>query len=252
MAWELIVRPEKTWIGFANVMGSEGFILLINALMVKVSMPSTSEQQLESLGLGVVSLMIGCCIWNFGCWTTYVTLAVRAKVKRLRATQPELPAKKVTDSLPQSPVQSREDSYFPDPTKERPGTSCPGDNRTVITSLAMQTSFQFQSSEKGGSERIESSVENVSEVEASGNESQKEKEGTQLVQIIVSPEVEEPKEEEKLESEPEPKMRERPKTAIEGHPTKFFAEANDEIRSQDDAAAFKGINLIKTLTDNEE
>lgn len=82
MAWEIIVRPEKSWVGLINSMGSESIILIINALMVRVSMPSTGEEELENLGLAIVALMITCCVWNYGCWLIYIIMGIYGKFKK--------------------------------------------------------------------------------------------------------------------------------------------------------------------------
>jgi len=99
MTWEILVRPEKSWIGFINSMGSEGIILIINALMVRVSMPNTGEEELENLGLAVVALMITCCLWNYGCWLVYTVIGIYLKIKKAANTPDEnaVAKKKIED-----------------------------------------------------------------------------------------------------------------------------------------------------------
>lgn len=100
MAWEIIVRPEKSWVGLVNNIGSESIILVINALMVKVSMPNTGEEELENLGLAVVALMIMCLIWNFGCWLLYIGIGVYNRIKQCRNPPPETQSKNMDKYIP--------------------------------------------------------------------------------------------------------------------------------------------------------
>jgi hypothetical protein len=115
MAWEVIVRPEKSRLGLINSLGSESIILLINALMVRVAMPNTGEEELENLGLAIVAFMILCCVWNYACWLIYVGMGVYARVQRCRNPPTEKNAKNADKYIPPPAVAQ------PAPEEEKSG-----------------------------------------------------------------------------------------------------------------------------------
>lgn len=71
-----MIKPHKTKIAFINSMISESLILLINAIMVKCTIPGTSESEIENLGVGITFLMSLTLSANYIMWIIDIIKAI--------------------------------------------------------------------------------------------------------------------------------------------------------------------------------
>lgn len=232
MAWEIIVRPEKSWMGLINSMGSESIILIINALMVRVSMPSTGEEELENLGLAVVALMITCFIWNYACWAICIARDVYAKIKELRNPPAEAPTKKVDEYFPPFPKESKEaaDKYK-------------ADTKSVPNMMQLQSTIQVLENsaiEKDVPEGMVSVVEDISKDNIK-----------QLNTKSVPEDYQEPKKQEEAQWKSDEGHNTVEKKTSLIHPVKFFKESGSSSGKSSEHSP-KGVDLIKDLEDAEE